>query len=44
MKLILGIYDHGVIMHVNFCEDFISFKEVLPFDCLNINEFVHSKP
>ena len=42
MNLILSIYDHGVLMHVKFCEDVM--MELLPFDHLNIKEFVHSEP
>ena len=39
MKLILNIYDHSVMMHVNFHEDVIRFREVIDLDCLNINIF-----
>ena len=36
MKLILSIYDHSVMMHVKFYED---VEKLLPFECLNMNEF-----
>ena len=39
MKLILNIFDHGVVMHVKFHQGGISFKGVIAFDCQNFNDF-----
>ena len=44
MKLVLVIYDHSVMMHVHFMRKSSVVVELLPFDSLNINEFVHSEP
>ena len=44
MKLILSINNHSVMLHVNIMSWTSVVKELLPFDCLYINEFVHSEP
>ena len=41
MKLILSKYDHSVMMHVKFTRMSLGVEKLLPFDRLNINEFVH---
>ena len=38
MKLILNIYDYGVVMHVRFHQGVICYGELLPFD------FFHPQP
>ena len=38
MKLILNIYDYGVVMHVRFHQGVVRYKELLPFD------FFHPQP
>ena len=40
MKLILNIYDYGVVMHVKFHQVSPLIEELLPFDCLNFNVFL----
>ena len=35
------IIANGVMMHMTFCEDVISYRRVSAIDLLNINEFVH---
>ena len=39
MKLILSIYDQSVMMHVKFRKMSLDVEKLLPFECLNINEF-----
>ena len=40
MKLILNIYDPSVVMQVKFYGGAIRvIEELLPFDCLNCNDF-----
>ena len=34
---ILNIYDHGVVMHC-FVRMSLAIEELLPFDCLTVNE------
>ena len=41
MKLILNIYDYTVVMHVSFIGVRLVNEELLPFDCLNFNDFCH---
>ena len=44
-KPILSICDHSVMMHVKLREELINcIDELLPFDCLNFDEVVHSEP
>ena len=31
MRLILSIYDHGVVMHLEFCQDILSNSGVIAF-------------
>ena len=40
MKLILSIYmyDHGVVMHLTFCQDILITEELMSFDFLNIKK------
>ena len=33
------LYGHGVMMHVKIYKDVIGCREVIAFDCLNINNF-----
>ena len=44
MKLILNIYEHVVVIHVKFHAGFSSIEELLPFDCLNFNDFFGHQP
>ena len=44
MKLILDLYDLGGIMFEKFHQDVSVIEELLPFDCLNFNEFFCSQP
>ena len=39
MKLLLGIYDHGEVMHVMLYRGVTVIADLLPFDCLNFNDF-----
>ena len=39
MKLILSIYDQSVMMHVKLRKMSLDVEKLLPFECLNINEF-----
>ena len=41
MKLIRSINDHSMMMRVKFNDEVIVADELLPFDRLNINAFVH---
>ena len=43
MKLILSIYDNGVVIHMKVCQDILT-DELLPFDCLNLNNLFHPQP
>ena len=44
MKLILSIYDHGVILHVKFSEDVISCRGVIAifFTLISLNLSIQS--
>ena len=39
MKLILKIYDHGEVMYMKFNWGVVVIPELLPFECLNFNDF-----
>ena len=43
---ILNIYDHGVVMHGGGGVTSVSsvIEEILPFDCLNFNNFSRPQP
>ena len=42
MKLALNVYDHGVVVQVNFHKLSSIIEELLPFDCLKVNDFFMS--
>ena len=44
MKLVLSIYDYGVVMHMQFCQDILIPEEVLSFDCLNLKKINRPQP
>ena len=41
MKLALNVYDHGVVVQVNFHKSSSIIEELLPFDCLKVNDFFY---
>ena len=42
MKLVLSIYEHGVMMHVKFERMSSVLEMLLPFDCLKLNLSIQS--
>ena len=38
IKLVLNIFDHGLVMHVSFVRMSLVIEELLSFDCLYDNE------
>ena len=44
MKLILNIYDHGVVMHVKFYKGVISYRVVIAFNLPKFQWFFHPQP
>ena len=44
MKRILNISDNSVIMQVKFIGMSSVIEELLPFDCINLNDFFHPEP
>ena len=44
MKFILNVYYHGEVLHVNFFGALSSMAELLPFYCLNFNDFFRPQP
>ena len=44
MKLILSLYDHGVVIRMTVCQDSLSNRELLLFDFLNLNNLFLPQP
>ena len=39
MKLILNIYNYSVVMHINFHQGAVMYREIIALFCLNIIVF-----
>ena len=37
MKFVLSIYDHGVVMHVKFCQDILSNRSYCPLKLFTLH-------